>query len=239
MDQKKDKILLEDVNQYFNKRDLFDSPASIELKSGTVTMLYGRSGTGKSALFDMMSYLIPPRDGKVFWEGEEISSLKHANKMRSKYIGMIFSNFSFISLLSIKENIMLAASLSGKEDLEQKLDLICDGILKFDDDDSNLDLRNLISKNNVKNLSNGQKEIIAIASALLMDAKYLFVDEMLRSFPVETRKKIWRRLLKHFQERGTGLFYISHWEGAKDIMEEMGMEYHYYRIKDNQLHKEG
>lgn len=235
MQTTKDSLVLHNVNQYFNKANLFTNPVSLEVHPGHITMLYGRSGTGKSALFDMMSYMVAPQVGQVFWDGEEITSLKEANKKRSKIIGMLFSNFSFISLLSIKENIMLAAALKNKPNLETKLQELCDGILKFDDEDSNLDLTNLISKSNVNELSNGQKEIISLASALLTDSKYLLVDELLRSFPDETKIKIFKRLLAHFKEKNTGLFYISHWKQAMEVMDSMQVPYTFHEIKNNEL----
>ena len=235
MQEQKDSLLLQNVNQHFNGADLFKAPVSLEVHPGHITMLYGRSGTGKSALFDMLSYMIAPQVGQVFWDGEEITSLKEANKKRSKIIGMLFSNFSFISLLSIKENIMLAAALKDIPNLEEKLQALCDGILKFDDEDSNLDLSNLISKSNINELSNGQKEIISLASALLTESKYLLVDELLRSFPDETKIKIFTRLLAHFKEQNTGLFYISHWKGAMDVMDAMQVPYTFHQIKENEL----
>lgn len=228
-------LVLHNVNQKFNGMSLFKAPISIEVNPGSVTLLYGRSGTGKSSLFDIFGYLIMPDTGEVIWDDEKIMSLKEANKKRSKIIGMLFSNFSFISLLSVKENILLSAALNNKKNLENKLQELCEGILKFDDEESNLDLSYLISKSNINELSNGQKEIISIASALLMDTKYLLVDELLRSFPDDTKIKIFQRLLVHFKQKNTGIFYITHWNGAIDVMNTMNVSYACHEIRNHEL----
>jgi len=230
-------IFLKNVNQYFNDEYLFEEAIDIAVREGEITLLYGKSGSGKSSIFDMFNYMVPLHQGEVIWDGKKIESFKDANSYRSKIISTIFSNFSFISMLPILDNIKLPASLCKKKDLDNKLNEIYNEVLSFRDEDKDLDLYTLIEKNDINKLSNGQKEIINIATALLLGNKYLLVDELLRSFPDETKKKILKRLLKYFKKYNIGVFYISHWKEAIKIVKDEGIVYSCYKIENKKLLK--
>lgn len=220
------------VNQLFKEGILYDEDVNITLKRNSATLLYGGSGSGKTSLLNVLIALTTPTHGSVYWGGEKITSLKEANKLRAKHMSVVFSNFSFINELSIRENILLPASLCKSENAEQKLKVIGDTILNFKEEDENIDLNTLIEKNDVSKMSNGQKEIIVIASVLLLQTDFFIADEMLRSFPEPTKEIMLKRLIKYFKEEKIGFFYVTHWGDAATIMQESGFETNVYHIKD-------
>ena len=186
----------------------------------------------------MLIALSQPIYGEVYWNGKKIDSLEIANRDRAKYISVLFSNFSFINELSIKDNILLSASLCKIEDAEIRLSEIASLLLNFKEIDANIDLENLIEKESIQNLSNGQKEIIAIASALLLNADFFIADEMLRSFPDQTKEILFKRLITYFKEKKVGFFYITHWKRAREMIANCDIEYDIYEIKDQKLQQE-
>ena len=228
-------LYIKQGNQLFNGVKLFQNEIDLAIEPKSVTLLYGKSGTGKSAIFDMFTYLVPPHVGEVYWDGEKIESLQQANRIRSKLMGVIFSDFTFISMLSVKENLLLPASLCGIKNIPQRLEQIYEEIFRFDGEESNIDLQFLLTKKHIQALSNGQKEIIMMASILMLDSKYLIADEMLRSFPDETQEKIFKRILRYIKTKDTGMFYISHWKEAVDILKQENIKQTCYKIADKKL----
>jgi len=228
-------IELRDVNQFFNDGYLFDEDVNLCIEQNSATLLYGGSGSGKTSLLNVLIALVTSTKGGVYWDGNLISNLKEANQLRANYMSVLFSNFSFISELSIKENILLAATLCEVENTKERLKEITESILNFKDIDENIDLSTLMEKESINALSNGQKEIIVLASTLLLQTKFFIGDEMLRSFPDDTKVILFKRLIEYFKKYKIGFFYVTHWPEAADIMKESGFTHKVYKIKNKKL----
>jgi len=224
-------LRLEGINQNFGGRNLFTQAVDLTISRDSATLLYGGSGSGKTSLFNVLTYLTSSTEGRVFWGDQEIRSLKEANSIRWKYMSVNFSNFSFISELSIKENILVGASLCKIEDKEERLDELCKTTLNFKDIDPNIDLETLIEKEDIKMLSNGQKEIVAIAASLLIGSDFFIADEMLRSFPDHTKRVVFAKLIEYFSKNKIGFFYVTHWEEADEVLDESPCKYPYRKFK--------
>ncbi|SFV58746.1 ABC transporter ATP-binding protein [hydrothermal vent metagenome] len=236
--QRVDKLWLNGVNQRFNNKDLFREDVYLDIEKNSATIIYGGSGSGKTSLLNILVAIVPPSKGEVYWGDKKITSLKEANALRAEYMSVLFSNFAFINELSVKENILLPATLCDVKNMEQKLNEIAKTILNFKDIDENIDLDMLMQKESVSMLSNGQKEIVALASMLLLQTKFFIADEMLRSFPEDTKVILYKRLLDYFKKERVGFFYITHWLGAMQITKESGFSYKIYKVKDQKLQKE-
>jgi len=216
-------IIAKDLNINFSGKNLFSENINIELKEKQFTLLYGSSGSGKTTLFEMLSVLALPTQGKVIWGKEPMRSLNLANKNRFNQITSIYSVFNFIETLSIKDNILLPALFAKEKNIEQNLTEL-EELLQFpnlkDGEKSHVDLKDLLKKN-IADLSNGQKEIIAIARALLLsNPKYLFADELLRSFNDDLEKKIWEKILCFLVKHNKSLFMITHKTHLADSLQE-------------------
>jgi len=235
-----DKTTLElrGVNQFFNDEYLFAEDVNLCIEQNSATLLYGGSGSGKTSLLNVLIALVTSSKGGVYWDNQKITSLKEANKLRANYMSVLFSNFSFISELSIKENILLAATLCKVKNAEEKLEEIIETILNFKEEDENIDLGTLIEKESINALSNGQKEIIVLASTLLLQTKFFIGDEMLRSFPDKTKVILFKRLIAYFKEHKIGFFYVTHWPEASEIMKESGFNHKIYNVKNKILQLE-
>lgn len=142
---------------------------SAEINDGDVISVIGPSGTGKSTLLRCINLLERPDGGKIFLDGEEITSPKcNVPKIRQK-MGMVFQSFNLFGHLTVIENIMLAPmKLKGVN--KQKA---------FDDGIKLLRQVGLADKmlNYPGELSGGQKQRIAIARALAMNPGVILFDE--------------------------------------------------------------
>jgi ABC-type lipoprotein export system ATPase subunit len=226
---------LRDINQFFNDEYLFDEDVNLCIEQNSATLLYGGSGSGKTSLLNVLIALVTSTKGGVYWDDNLITSLKEANELRANYMSVLFSNFSFISELSIKENILLAATLCEVQNTQERLREITETILNFKDIDENIDLATLIQKDSVNALSNGQKEIIVLASTLLLQTKFFIGDEMLRSFPDDIKVILFKRLIEYFKKYKIGFLYVTHWPEAVDIMKKSGFTHKVYKIQKKKL----
>lgn len=229
------KIGCRGVNVVFNGHEFLKN-VNLDLCSNEINLLYGPSGSGKTTLFNILCGLAPDPvgGGEVFWGDYEVRSLRQASKVRHRYISMIFSTFYFLESLNVEQNIMLPVVLSRMDTgvAMSRLEKIYE-VFSFGSTMENLDLPGLRYRS-YGGLSNGQKELVGIARGLIVDAPFIFADEMLRSFNREAEEVLWERFLGSSElgfgsERG--FFMITHKEHLKDDER----IHNAYRIEDKRL----
>ncbi|MFR1517300.1 MAG: ABC transporter ATP-binding protein [Clostridia bacterium] len=88
---------------------------SMEIQRGSFNILCGRSGSGKTTLLNMIAAIDVPTSGKIFFEEQEITRMKSAERdeIRRKKIGIIFQNTALIAQMTALENVEFALSVSG------------------------------------------------------------------------------------------------------------------------------
>ena len=88
---------------------------SLEIRRGTFNILCGRSGSGKATLLNMLGAIDLPTSGKIFFEDQEITHMKSAERdaLRRKKIGIIFQNTALIAQMTALENVEFALSVAG------------------------------------------------------------------------------------------------------------------------------
>lgn len=153
-------IEVKDVSQsYGNEEILHKLSFTIEKKSFNV--ISGESGSGKSTLLSILSTLLKPTYGKVFYDGIAMGDLGNLNKFRNQKIGFIFQFHYLIAHLTVLENILLA---SGKS-RDRAIDLL-----------KELGIESLVNRF-PHEISGGQRQRVAIARALINKPQYIFADE--------------------------------------------------------------
>lgn len=88
---------------------------SLEIRRGTFNILCGRSGSGKTTLLNMLAAIDLPTSGKIFFEDQEITHMKSAERdaLRRKKIGIIYQNTALIAQMTALENVEFALSVAG------------------------------------------------------------------------------------------------------------------------------
>jgi len=162
-------IQLINVWKYFRDKRIL-SGLNLEIETGKITTIIGRSGCGKSVMLKHIVGLLRPDDGKVFIEGEDISEMtpQELSKIRKK-MGLVFQNGALFDSLSVEENI----SLGLREHTDMSAVEISKKVARF------LEMVGLpgIEKYRPSELSGGMKKRISLARALSMDPKYVLYDE--------------------------------------------------------------
>ena len=182
---------------------------NIELHEGKVMALMGENGAGKSTLMKILSGVYKKDGGEIFYQGkkEDIKGPKDATK---KGIAIIHQELNLVNDLSIGENIFL-----GREPKKGfKIDFN-----KLHSDSEVLLKRLNIDKSSrelVKNLSIGEKQMIEIAKALSLDAKIIIMDEPTDALTDKEADSLFK-VINELKADNKAVVYISH--RLKEIFE--------------------
>ena len=139
------------------------------IRKGEVVSIIGPSGGGKSTFLRCLNLLEKPEEGKIFFQGTEITGKGVNIDIHRQKMGMVFQHFNIFPHLSVAENITLAPKILRGLSESQANDLARDL----------LDRVGLLSKFDEMpgNLSGGQKQRLAIVRALAMEPEVMLFDE--------------------------------------------------------------
>lgn len=140
---------------------------SLEFKDKGLNFIVGESGSGKSTLLNIIGAVDTFDSGSIIVGGHDLKSLneKEMDYYRNSVIGFVFQELNLLEEFSVRENVKLSLDLNNLKD-EQKLDLYLDS----------LGLKE-IEFNNVKDISTGQKQRVAIARTLIKNPDIIIADE--------------------------------------------------------------
>ena len=174
---------------------------NLEIRQGEFVSIVGKSGSGKSTLLHMLGGLDNPTSGKVFLDGEDISSFKEdaLSKIRRRKIGFIFQSYNLIPSLNVWENIVLPLGLDGRP-LDEAF---IHDIVKM------LGLSDKI-KNLPNTLSGGQQQRCAIARAIAAKPSLILADEPTGNLDTKTGDDVMALLKASAKKYGQTLVVITH-----------------------------
>jgi branched-chain amino acid transport system ATP-binding protein len=137
---------------------------SIEVKAGEIVCLLGRNGAGKTTALKSILGLVPPRQGKLWLDGQDLSGLP-AEKIPRAGIGYVPQGRRLFKEMTVRENleIGLMTRKAGPAALERALSYFPD----------------LAGRMNQQSgtLSGGEQSMVAIARALCVEPKLIMLDE--------------------------------------------------------------
>ena len=167
-------IELKNINKSYrvnkNNKVIALDDINLNIKEGSVVVLKGQSGSGKSTILSLVAALSKPTSGEVIVDGTHISKLtdNFSSEFRAKNIGIVFQKYNLIPNLSVKENIILPLIPSNPDanEVQSKLNKVL-GMFDI------VDKKDII----VKNLSGGEQQRVAIARAYIDNPKIVIADE--------------------------------------------------------------
>lgn len=178
-----DKITFENIKFSYTEEKQVIKNISFEIKKGDFIGIIGLSGAGKSTIADILTGLLPPDEGKIKVDGNELNE-KTLPQFR-KLIGYVPQQINILDK-SFKENIAWGCKNIDEEGVIKALKAaqLYDVISEYPDSiNSNI----IIGSNG---LSQGQKQRLAIARALYRDPEILILDEATSSLDVQIENEI-------------------------------------------------
>jgi branched-chain amino acid transport system ATP-binding protein len=138
---------------------------SLELHEGELIGVIGPNGAGKSTLLKALFGLIPVRGGVVRLRGEDITGLK-AHALVHKGVGYVPQNNNVFPSLTVEENLQMGLYLRSKA-FEERLEFVV-GLFP---------LLGKRRRQRAGSLSGGERQMVAMSRALMMDPTVLLLDE--------------------------------------------------------------
>jgi lipopolysaccharide export system ATP-binding protein len=160
------RLRAENLVKQYKKRKVVNQ-MSLEVEQGEIVGLLGPNGAGKTTTFYMVVGLVKPDEGKVFLDGNDITSYP-MYKRAQKGVGYLPQEASVFRDLTVEDNIkaVLEMTNKSKKEQEEKTEQLLDefGLHK-------------VRKNLGKVLSGGERRRTEIARALAVDPKFILLDE--------------------------------------------------------------
>lgn len=154
-------LRVDDIHTYYGESHILQGISLIVRKNSIITLL-GRNGAGKTTTLKSIIGLNPPKKGKIFFEGEDITGLKPF-QIAKRGIGYVPENREIFSTLTVIENLKIARCRQGNWTIERIFEAL-----------PILEQRKTYRG---KLLSGGEQQMLSIARALIGNPTLLLLDE--------------------------------------------------------------
>lgn len=197
-------IKMEDV-QYRYKRNSKGKPAAdginLKIDRGEFVSVIGRNGSGKSTFVKLLNAILIPTKGNIYINGVKTTNEKYIWEIR-KTIGMVFQNpDNQIVAATVEEDVAF-----GPENLGLSREEILKRVKKALKDVGMQSYRQFP----VQNLSQGEKQKVAIAGILAMKPECIILDEATSMLDPLSRKEVLTIVERLNKEEGITVIYITH-----------------------------
>lgn len=199
-----DIIQVNHLKRYFKEIKAVDD-ISFRVEKGQLYGFLGINGAGKSTTINILCTLLEAAEGEVTVCGYQLG--KEDREIRRK-IGVVFQDNSLDNYLTVKENLVVRASLYDKDSKVIRKNL--KHVTEI------LDIGDLMERQ-FRKLSGGQKRRCEIARALMNSPEILFLDEPTTGLDPQTRQNVWDSIEALRREENMTVFLTTHYmeEAAK------------------------
>jgi phosphonate transport system ATP-binding protein len=187
-------LIIENLTKIYDNGFKALDNLSFEIPDGQFVALIGLSGSGKSTLLRCINRLIEPTEGRIIWNGLDITAISDEEiRYLRRRIGMIFQQFNLVRRSSVINNV-LAGRLGYTNPIYSLFNY-------YPSEDKAKALANLnrvgIANQAYKRaseLSGGQQQRVAIARALMQDPELMLADEPVASLDPATSHSVMKYL---------------------------------------------
>ena len=194
---------------------------TVDLYRGEVVGLVGGNGAGKSTLMRALSGAHPPDSGEIRIDGQPVS-ITNPRDAKTLAIETIYQTLALADNVDAPSNVFLGREVTTR-------------LGSLDDSAMESATRTVMGRLNpnftafktqVKSLSGGQRQAVAIARAVYFNAKILIMDEPTAALgPAETAQV--RALIRQLKSEGIGIFLVSHdIHDVFDLADRISVMYH-------------
>lgn len=188
-------------NRSANKEVIAVNQFDLEIPDGKLVGLLGPSGCGKSTALHLISGLLTPTSGRVFFDEEDVTQLPPEHRG----VGLVFQNYALYPHLTVRQNIIFPLENLKKG---QKL-------TKAQMNEKALEVAKLVQieellERKPGELSGGQQQRVAIARALVKNPRVLLLDEPLSNLDARLRLKTREEIRRIQLETKVTTIFVTH-----------------------------
>jgi lipopolysaccharide export system ATP-binding protein len=194
------------LEKWYGPRKVVDG-VSYDVNPGEVVGLLGPNGAGKTTSFRMTTGQIAPNDGRVFFNGEDVTGLPMFKRAR-KGMGYLSQEPSIFRKLTVEQNLMaILEALPKSRSLGRRLTKS----ERWDRTEEALKRFNLLEvrKNSASRCSGGEKRRLEIARCLVCEPMLILLDEPLAAVDPLTKEDI-RHNIRELANQGIGILLTDH-----------------------------
>ncbi|UTR15758.1 ABC transporter ATP-binding protein [Salipaludibacillus sp. LMS25] len=189
------------MKQYPNTAGPVVKTTSITIERGTIHVIRGKSGSGKSTILSMLGGMEPPTTGEVIVDRNSLYQLsdKKQAKIRGEQFGFVFQSFHLVPEMTVEENIVLPLRFTKRAIHKEKVHALAEQL-------------GIVEKLSVRPafLSGGQQQRVAIARSMIAEPKIIFADEPTGNLDQETSKVVIEQLTKLCKKNKQALVVVTH-----------------------------
>jgi glycerol transport system ATP-binding protein len=178
-------------------KDVHIYPTSLMLEAGSMNVLLGRTLSGKTTLMRIMAGLDVPDEGRVLWQGEDVTG----RRVQTRDVAMVYQQFINYPSMTVYENIASPLKLRrvAANEIDARVRSAAE-LMKLGPD--------LLARRPLE-LSGGQQQRCALARALVKDAGLVLLDEPLANLDYKLREEIRSEIPKIFSASGAIFVYAT------------------------------
>ena len=179
---------------------------------GKFYSIIGRSGSGKSTLLHILSGLDLPTEGKVYFEGKDLSEYSDGQMavFRRRHMGFVFQQYNLMEEYNVLENICMPVKLDQRKPDPGFLHTVLETLGLLDK-----------QKKYASQLSGGEQQRVAIARSVLSKPKIIFADEPTGNLDKKTAFETLELLMERAKKFGQTLIMVTHDLEAARMSEEV------------------
>ena len=180
-----------------------------EIYKGEVVVIIGPSGSGKSTFLRSLNLLEVPTDGKIYFEGTNLTDSKVNINLHRQKMGMVFQHFNLFPHMTILKNMTIAPMKLLKKSRAEAEETAMKLLKRVGLEDR--------ANSYPSQLSGGQKQRIAIVRALCMNPEVMLFDEPTSALDPEMVGEV-LEVMKSLANEGMTMIVVTHEMGfAKEV----------------------
>jgi ABC-type sugar transport system ATPase subunit len=196
-------LKLRDIGKNFGPVQAL-SGIDLDIPPGQVTALVGDNGAGKSTLIKTISGIWEPSHGQIIWQGKP-AHFRSPRDATDAGIATVYQDLALCDNLDIVENMLLGH--------EARRNLLLDEVTMEKTARQTLSDLRVTTVRNIRqlvgSLSGGQRQAVAVAKAVMLDAKLVIMDEPTAALGVSQTALV-LDLIGRLARRGIGVIVVSH-----------------------------
>lgn len=162
-------IQINNLKKGFGGKIVLDD-VSATMNPGQCNLIIGSSGSGKTVFMKCLVGLFQPDSGEVIYNGKNFTTMSNEEKKEiRKEIGMLFQGSALFSSMTVEDNVIFPLDMFTKDTRKVKMKRVNEVLARVNLDGAN--------KKFPAEISGGMMKRVGIARAIVLNPKYLFVDE--------------------------------------------------------------